>query len=86
MIRQDHQLTGCHTLQQEIKARTNSNKRSNHKEDAINLNIKLPDPLQRCMELCLEKGDSNWLTALPIDSHGYAVHKSTFRDALAFTL
>ena len=26
---------------------------------------------------------SNWLTTLPVNEHGFAVHKSTFQDALA---
>ena len=35
------------------------------------------------MELSWEKGASTWLTALPIDDHGFALHKSAFRDALS---
>ena len=35
------------------------------------------------MELSQEKGASTWLTALPIDDHGFALHKSAFRDALS---
>ena len=30
-----------------------------------------------------EKGASTWLTALPIDDHGFALHKSAFRDSLS---
>ncbi len=44
---------------------------------------KLPAPLQRCMEFSQEKGASTWLTAMPIDVHGFALHKSAFRDALS---
>ena len=35
------------------------------------------------MELSHEKGASTWLSALPIDSNGVALHKSAFRDALS---
>ena len=35
------------------------------------------------MELSQEKGASIWLTAVPIDHHGFALHKSAFRDALS---
>ena len=35
------------------------------------------------MELSQEKRASVWLTALPIDIHGFALHKSAFRDALS---
>ena len=38
--------------------------------------------VQRCVELSQEKGASVWLTALPIENHGFALHKSAFRDAL----
>ena len=31
------------------------------------------------MELSQEKGASTWLTVLPIDDHGFALHKSAFR-------
>ena len=43
----------------------------------------LPASLQRCMDLSQEKGASTWLTALPIDKHGFSLHKSAFRDALS---
>ena len=35
------------------------------------------------MALSQEKGASTWLTALPIDKHGFSLHKSAFRDALS---
>ena len=31
-----------------------------------------------------KKGASSWLTALPIEEFGFALHKSAFRDALTF--
>ncbi len=34
------------------------------------------------MELGSEKGASSWLSALPIEEHGFALYKGTFRDAL----
>ena len=58
-------------------------KRTKQKEDAENLQRQLPVPLQRSMELSQEKGASTWLTALPIDDHGFALHKSAFRDGLS---
>ena len=30
----------------------------------------------------VEKGASSWLSTLPIDEHGFALHKGAFRDAL----
>ena len=35
------------------------------------------------MELSQERGASAWLTSLPIDDHGFALHKSAFRDPLS---
>lgn len=43
-----------------------------------------PD-LQRSVRAASEKGASAWLTALPIEEHGFALHKGAFRDALALT-
>ena len=39
--------------------------------------------LQRSMELAQEKGASTWLTALPIEEHGFALHKAAFKDSLS---
>ena len=33
-------------------------------------------------EVAKEKGSSSWLAALPIESHGFSLHKGAFRDAL----
>ena len=35
------------------------------------------------MSLAREKGDSVWLTALPLQQHGFTLHKGTFHDAIA---
>ena len=47
-----------------------------------NIQAKLSKPLQKCIELSKEKGASTWLSALPIKCHGFALHKSAFRDTL----
>ena len=43
----------------------------------------LPHSLKRCMALTQEKGASSWLTSMPIEEFGFALHKSAFHDALA---
>ena len=43
----------------------------------------LPPPMQLAMELSKEKGASSWLTALPLEEHGFTLHKQAFRDALS---
>ena len=83
LVTQDHRLDGCHSVQQSIKRRIQHSKRMKQKEDAANLQRHLPLPLQRSMELSQEKGASTWLTALPIDEHGFALHKAAFRDCLS---
>ena len=45
---------------------------------------KLPTALQKSMKISTEKGASNWLSTLPIEEHGFALHKGAFRDALCF--
>jgi len=37
--------------------------------------------LQRAVTLAQEKGASSWLTALPMQKHGFSLQKTTFRDA-----
>jgi len=42
----------------------------------------LPANLRRIVSLSSEKGASSWLSVLPIEEHGFALHKGAFRDAL----
>ena len=42
----------------------------------------LPNSLQKAVEISKESGGSTWLTALPLEEHGFALHKGAFRDAL----
>ena len=42
----------------------------------------LPAKQKRSIEIASEKGASSWLNALPIARHGFALHKSAFRDAI----
>ena len=43
----------------------------------------LSNDLQHSLLFTQEKGASNWLTAFPIQEHGFCINKSSFRDALA---
>jgi len=83
IINQDHQFRDCHSAQQSIKRRTQHVKHTKRKEDAQNIQRNLPTALQHSMELSQEKGASTWLTALPINEHGFALHKAAFRDSLS---
>ena len=51
-------------------------------ELASALHPQLSLDLQRAREFASLKGVSSWLTALPIDEHGFALHKSDFHDAV----
>ena len=35
------------------------------------------------LDLAVEKDTSTWLTALPLDEYGFALHKSAFQDVVA---
>ena len=83
IINQDHHLDDCHLVQQSIKRRIQQTKHTKQKEAAKSLQSLLPAPLQRSMELAQEKGASTWLTALPIEEHGFALHKAAFKDSLS---
>jgi len=49
---------------------------------AVELRSHLSSNLQRTVSLASEKGASSWLSALPVEEHGFALHKAAFRDAL----
>ena len=36
----------------------------------------------RLLDCALEKGASSWVTAIPLDDHGFMLHKGDFRDAI----
>ena len=66
--------------QKKKKSEAKKNRRERQKSEAQNLN--LTQSLSRAVKLANEKGSSNWLTSLPLESHGFALHKGAFRDAL----
>ena len=53
-----------------------------YEELASSLHPLLPADLQRARELACLKGASSWLTVLPLDEHGFSLHKGDFRDAI----
>ena len=50
---------------------------------ADSLMTTVQDSLRHAMTLAREKGASTWLTSLPLEEHGFSLHKGAFRDALA---
>jgi hypothetical protein len=49
---------------------------------ASELKDRLPSSLQKALTVSAEKWASSWLSTLPIEEHGYVLHKGAFRDAL----
>ena len=47
------------------------------------LHTSLSRDLKRAVDLAAEKGASSWLSTLPIQEHGFALHKAAFHDAIA---
>ena len=48
------------------------------------IQAQLPNSLKQAVTLIQEPGaSSTWLTTLPIQEHGFSLHKGAFRDALA---
>ena len=68
----------------QAKMRNNARKfdRQYEARTANDLKENLSTKLQRALTVCSEKGDSSWLSALPISERGFALHKGSFRDAL----
>ncbi len=69
----------------QVKAR-NEVRRSNHEHCIYTMDTlkqSLSTTLKRTMDLAQEKGASNWLTSLPIQEFGFALHKGAFQDALS---
>jgi hypothetical protein len=71
------------TNQLNAKSEIRSSKRDRLNQLASTLKDSLSSDLQRAMELAQEKGASIWLTTLPIEEHGFLLHKGAFLDALA---
>ncbi len=67
----------------EIKAKIRSDKAQNQTSRLTDLRKDLSPSLKRALDLAEEKGASTWLTVLPIEEYGFALHKGAFRDALS---
>jgi len=66
-----------------IKASTKRDKNIQLKERIAAVDESLAPETRRIIHQCREPGASNWLSALPLEKHGFNLNKSEFRDALA---
>ncbi|KAL5505646.1 hypothetical protein EMCRGX_G007111 [Ephydatia muelleri] len=84
IIKQD-ETYGYEILQDQLsaKAEVHKSKREQHSNAASTLKDILPPSLAHAMDLSQEKGASTWLSVLPLEEYGFALHKGAFRDALA---
>ena len=69
-------------MQKAIKAECTRGRWAQQKASAEMLIEDMPADVQRYMRALSEKGTSSWLTALPLERHGFALHKGAFRDAV----
>ena len=83
IIQQSGQLNPD-TLEKQRQARSvvRQERRQAAAEDTRLLLEELPDDTKRMDNLAAEKGASNWLAVLPVDEHGFYLHKTAFRDAI----
>ena len=65
-----------------IKAQIRQSNREHQARQAERVHALLPQQLRRQVNLIKEKGASTWLSVLPLDDHGFALHKGAFKDAI----
>ena len=71
------------TAQLHAKSLIRSNNSSYNSNTAKSICSLLPQSLNKAVSLAQEQGASTWLTVLPLEEHGFSLHKGAFRDALA---
>ena len=64
--------------QDEVRKLMKEKNRSQKVRMAAEICEQLPSTMKKAAELAQEKGASAWLTVLPIQEHGFALHKSAF--------
>ena len=65
-----------------IKKNIRKHNRLRYIQQADRVQNNLTPELNRCAQLAKEKGASSWLSVLPLEEHGFYLHKGEFRDAL----
>ena len=82
ILEQDHNGTVDIFRAVELKALIHQDNRSRQSQQAKTIHDRLSPQLRRQVELAREKGASSWLSVLPLDDHGFHLHKGAFRDAI----
>ena len=83
LLEQDSQFT-IEILNEQLALRQDIHleNRRRSEELAASLHPLLSTELQHARELACLKGESSWLTVLPLDEHGFLLHKGDFCDAV----
>ena len=68
--------------QRQARSVVRQEKRQAAVEDTRLFLEELPDDTKRMVDLAAEKDASNWVAVLPVDEHGFYLHKTAFRDAI----
>ena len=81
----DHSKSFIEALpfQQSRKCSVHKAKIETYSNNYSELRQQLEPTLQCAVELASVKGASNWPTTLSLNEHGFALHKTTFQDALS---
>ena len=84
IIKQDEKY-GYEILQDQLsaKAEVHKSKQEQHSNATSTLKDILSPSLALAMDLSQEKGTSTWLSVLPLEEYGFALHKGAFCDVLA---
>ena len=82
IVEQDHDLSDTCSAIQRRKKVVQAQREKDALDKASILKPALPECLQRAMEVASDKGASHWLSAMPMEAHGFALAKGSFRDAL----
>ena len=82
ILSQVHDAVSCFTTQVQLRSEMHATQRRELQDFANDIYSKLAPDLHSSVELACEKGASNWLSCLPLKTHGFALHKSAFRDAI----
>ena len=84
LILQQEMSFGCHVVdaQRLAKSEVVASKHQAAGERAAFVCDSLPSDVKCMISLLSEKGASSWLSALPVEEHGFALHKGAFQDAL----
>ena len=84
LILQQSHTYSSETKAEQLRARKDTRTlcRQQEAKAAAELKDKLPSNLQKALTVSAEKGASSWLSTLPIEEHGFTLHKGAFKDAL----